>query len=78
MLKGSGHEELSSGQEIAADIYFEDARSIFRDMPRLAERLQGGGGRGFANWKLFIQIPDSTHPQDDSPPLLMTFYLVIP
>ena len=70
------NEELSSGQEIAADIYFEDARSIFRDMPLIAERLGAEEGAVSYNLKLLSRylIHD---PQDDSPPLLMTFYLVI-
>ena len=70
------NEELSSGQEIAADIYFEDARSIFRDMPLIAERLGAEEGAVSYNLKLLSRylIHD---PQDDSPPLLMTFYLLI-
>ena len=70
------NEELSSGQEIAADIYFEDARSIVRDMPLIAERLGVEEGAVSYNLKLLSRylIHD---PQDDSPPLLMTFYLVI-
>ena len=70
------NEELSSGQEIAADIYFEDARSIFRDMPLIAERLGAEEGAVSYNLKLLSRylIHD---PQDDSPPVSYT-HLTLP
>ncbi len=34
------NKDLSNGQETVIDIYFEDARSIFQDMPLIADRLE--------------------------------------
>ena len=68
--------ELSGDRKTVVDLYFEDARSIYRDMPLITERLGLEAEAGTCNTLLLSRylIHD---PADESPPLLLTFYLVI-
>ena len=70
------NKDLSNGQETVIDIYFEDARSIFQDMPLIADRLEVE--EDAVSYNLLLLSRYLIHdPKDESPPLLMTFYLVI-
>ncbi|MEQ2428337.1 ABC transporter permease [Enterocloster hominis (ex Hitch et al. 2024)] len=70
------NKDLSNGQETVIDIYFEDARSIFQDMPLIADRLEVE--EDALSYNLLLLSRYLIHdPKDESPPLLMTFYLVI-
>lgn len=70
------NEALSDEAELVVDITFENARTIFRDMPVLVERL--ALGEDAASYHLLLLSRYLIHdPQDENPPLLLTFYLVI-
>lgn len=67
---------LSDGQELVADVYFQDMRSVYRVMPRIAEKLNLECGAVSYN-ELLLSRYLIHDPQDESPPLLLTFYLVV-
>lgn len=70
------NEEISEGPEIAVDLYFQNTRTIYQDMPLITEKL-GLDTTAASYHELLLSrymIPD---PQDEDPPLLMAFYLVL-
>lgn len=70
------NEELSGNQVTVVDIRFENARTIFQDMPLLLKKLDME--EGAASYNLLLLSRFLIHdPNDDEPPLLVTFYLVI-
>lgn len=70
------NEELSTETNMVADIYFHNARTIYRDMPLLAEHLDLE--EDAVSYHLLLLSSYLIHdPQDETPPLLLTFYLVI-
>ena len=70
------NQELSGPQETVVDVYFQDVRTIFRDLPLITERL--GLGEDADSYHLLLLSRYLVHdPQDESPPLLLTVYLVI-
>lgn len=70
------NEELSTGENIVIDLWFQNPRTIFSDVPLLTEHL--GLEEDAASYHLVLLSRYLIHdPQDETPPLLMTFYLVI-
>lgn len=70
------NKELSEEPEIVVDVYFQNARTIYRDMPLIAEKL--GFEADEASYHELLLSRYLIHdPQDAEPPLLLTFYLVI-
>lgn len=70
------NEELSEGSDIAVDVYFKNIRTIYQDMPLITEKL--GLGPNAASYHELLLSRYLVHdPQDEEPPLLMAFYLVI-
>lgn len=71
------NEELSEEiGKVAVDIYFENARTIFEDMPLIARQL--GLLENSVSYHISLLSRYFIHdPQDETPPLLMTFYLGI-
>lgn len=70
------NEELSKEQGTTVDIYFQNVRTIFKDMPLIIERL--GLEEDAASYHLLLLSRYLVHdPQDEEPPLLMTFYLAV-
>lgn len=70
------YEERSGEKESVVDLYFQDARTIFQDMPLLADQL--GLEEGAVSYH--VQLLSNyliQDPSDGDPPLLLTFYLVI-
>lgn len=58
------------------DVYFRNARTIFQDMPLIVRQL--GLEDDAASYHLLLLSRYLIHdPQDETPPLLMTFYLVV-
>lgn len=67
---------LSGEQETVVDIYFENVRNIYKDMPLITEKL--GLEEDVASFHELLLSRYLIHdPQERNPPLLMTFYLVI-
>lgn len=70
------NKELSDEQETVVDIYFENARTIFEDMPLIAGQL--GLDEDAVSYHLLLLSRYLIHdPQDETPPLLLVFYLMI-
>jgi len=67
------NEELSR-EKTVIDIYFQDVKSIYKDMPLITKQLGFGENAAKYNFRLLSRyfIHD---PQDQQPPLLMAFYL---
>ncbi len=59
-----------------ADIYFQDIRTIYEDMPLIAEQL-GLGDEAVFYHSLLLSRYLVHDPKDDEPPLLLTLYLGI-
>lgn len=70
------NEELSVGAETVVDIVFHNNRTIYRDMPLLIKQL-GLKEEAASCHELLLSKYLIHDPQDESPPLLMTFYLII-
>lgn len=70
------NEDLSSEQAATVDLTFQDARTIFEDMPLITERL--GLTEDAAEYHLLLLSRYLIHdPADPEPPMLLAFYLVI-
>lgn len=70
------NEELSGNQETVIDLYFKNPRTIFEDMPLITKRL--GVEPETQSFHLSLLSNYLIHdPQDETPPLLLTFYIVI-
>lgn len=70
------NEKLSEGSDIAVDVYFKNIRTIYQDMPLIIEKL-GLGSNAASYHELLLSRYLVHDPQDEEPPLLMAFYLVI-
>lgn len=70
------NEELSEEPEIVVDVYFQNTRTIYRDMPLIIEKL-GLDADAASYHELLLSRYLIHDPQDAEPPLLMAFYLVI-
>ncbi|NLL77234.1 MAG: ABC transporter permease [Clostridiales bacterium] len=70
------NEELSGEQETVVDVYFHNMRTIFQDMPLIISEL--GIEENAASYHLLLLSRFLIHdPQDEEPPLLITFYLIV-
>lgn len=70
------NEELSEEPEIVVDVYFQNTRTIYRDMPLITEKL-GLDADAASYHELLLSRYLIHDPQDAEPPHLMAFYLVI-
>ena len=70
------NEELSEEPEIVVDVYFQNTRTIYRDMPLITEKL-GLDADAASYHELLLSRYLIHDPQDAEPPLLMAFYLMI-
>ena len=68
--------ELSQKGKIAADIYFKNVRTIYRDMPLIASQL--GLTKDSIQYNELLLSRYFIHdPEDESPPMLLTLYMAI-
>lgn len=74
--KAEINEELSDGQSVVIDIYFQNMRTIYQDMPLIAVQL-GIEDSAVSYHELLLSRSFIHDPQDAEPPLLMAFYLAI-
>lgn len=72
----SVNEELSENSEIVVDVYFQNTRTIYRDMPLITEKL-GLDADAASYHELLLSRYLIHDPRDTEPPLLMAFYLII-
>ena len=69
-------EELSQKEEIVADVYFKNARTIYRDMPLIATQL--GLNEDSIQYNSLLLSRYFIHdPEDETPPMLLALYVVI-
>lgn len=70
------NEKLSEEPEIVVDVYFQNTRTIYQDMPLITEKL--GLNADAASYHQLLLSRYLIHdPEDAEPPLLMAFYLMI-
>ena len=70
------NEKLSKKEGIVADVYFKNARTIYRDMPLIAAQL--GLNKDSIQYNSLLLSRYFIHdPEDESPPMLLTLYVVI-
>ncbi len=70
------NEELSKKEKSVADIYFKNARTIYRDMPVIATQL--GLNEDSIQYNSLLLSRYFIHdPEDATPPMLLTLYAVI-
>lgn len=68
--------ELSEENKTVVDVYFQDIRTIYKDLPLIVEKL--GLEESAASYHELLLSRYMIHdPNDKEPPLLMAFYLVI-
>ena len=70
------NKKLSKQQDVVIDVYFQNIRTIYQDMPLITEKL-GLEDSAASYHKLLLSRYMVHDPQDTSPPLLMAFYLVL-
>ena len=70
------NKELSQKEKIVADVYFKNARTIYRDMPLIAAQL--GLNKDSIQYNSLLLSRYFIHdPEDESPPMLLALYAVI-
>lgn len=70
------NEELSQKEETVADVYFENVRMIYHDMPLIAAQL--GLNKDSIQYNSLLLSRYFIHdPEDATPPMLLTLYVVI-
>ena len=70
------NEELSQKEKIVADVYFKNARTIYRDMPLIAAQL--GLNKDSIQYNSLLLSRYFIHdPEDETPPMLLALYVVI-
>ena len=70
------NEELSNGQTLVIDICFYNMRSVYQDMPLIAQQL-GVPDSSVSYHESLLSTYFIYNPQDTTPPLLITFYLAV-
>ena len=68
--------ELSDEENTVVDVYFENARSIYQDLPAIGRRL-GLSEEGLKYHERLLSRYLIHDPSDSSPPLLLSFYLAV-
>lgn len=68
--------ELSEGENTVVDVYFDNMRAVYREMPLIAQKLDLDEAAVFYHTEYLSQylIYD---PQDKTPPLLLPFYAAV-
>ena len=70
------NEELSDGQTLVIDICFYNMRTVYQDMPLIAQKL-GVPDSSVVYHESLLSTYFIHDPQDASPPLLLAFYLAV-
>lgn len=70
------NDDLSTETKITVDITFQNARTVFRDVPLMTEKL--GLPEAAAQYNRYLLSRYMIHdPADPEPPLLMAFFLMV-
>ena len=74
--KAAINEELSQKEKVVADVYFKNARTIYRDMLLIAAQL--GLNEDSIQYNSLLLSRYFIHdPEDATPPMLLTLYVMI-
>lgn len=74
--KAAINEELSQKEKVVADVYFKNARTIYRDMPLITAQL--GLNEDSIQYNSLLLSRYFIHdPEDATPPMLLTLYVMI-
>lgn len=68
--------DLSEGKTSVLNLYFQNKRTIYQDMPLIADKL-GLDESTISYHELLLSRYMIHNPQDETPPLLLTFYLLV-
>lgn len=71
------NKELSEKNSTVIDIYFQNSRSIYRDMPFISEQLGLEEKESVQYHSLLLSRSFIHDPDDESPPMLLALYLAI-
>lgn len=74
--KAEINRDLSNGQELVIDVYFQNMRTIYQDMPLIARKLEIPDNAA-AYHELLLSRYLIHDPRDEDPPLLAAFCLTI-
>lgn len=70
------NEDLSEPEQTVIDIYFQNIRTIYQDMPLISAKL--GSGKDSIRYHSLLLSRYLIHdPEDSEPPMLLTLYLAI-
>ena len=70
------NEELSEPDEIVVDVYLQNARNIYRDMPLISKQL-GLEEDSIQYHSMLLSRYFIHDPEDETPPMLLALYLAI-
>lgn len=70
------NEDLSEGKNLVIDIYFQSLKTIYQDMPLIMEQLKIESGAA-AYHETLLSGYFIHDPQDENPPMLLSFYAAI-
>ena len=74
--KAVANAEFSKKEGTVVDVYFKDARTVYRDMPLIAAQL--GLNKDSIQYNSLLLSRYFIHnPEDESPPMLLTLYVAI-
>lgn len=74
--KAEVNQSLSDKENIVVDVYFQNVKSVYRDMPLIAQMLDIDSST-VSYHELLLSRYMVHDPQDNTPPLLMAFFLVL-
>ncbi len=74
--KSLANKELSGKEDTVVDIYFQNARTVYRDLPLICAQL-GLGDDSIQYHELLLSRYFIHDPQDTEPPMLLALYLGI-
>lgn len=74
--KVEANRALSNGETVVGDVYFQNVKTVYRDMPLIAQKL-GLNSSAVSYHELLLSRYMVHDPQDTTPPILMAFFLAL-
>lgn len=70
------NEELSEGEDTVVDVYFDNMRTVYREMPLIAQKLDLDES-AVSYHTVYLSQHLIHDPQDETPPLLLPFFAAV-
>lgn len=70
------NEELSEGEDTVVDVYFDNMRTVYREMPLIAQKLDLDES-AVSYHTVYLSQYLIHDPQDETPPLLLPFFAAV-